>query len=88
LASDWYRQRLRVCQAREVALWRRHIAALEAFARSGFSSSEVNVEARLSEARAQLAHRSTPAYLKELEGTIGADPFHAQVPEETGLSQI
>jgi phosphoenolpyruvate carboxykinase (diphosphate) len=81
LASEWYRERLQVCQAREAALWRRHIAALEAFATTGFSSPEVNVELRLAEARRQLARRSTPAYLKELEGTIGADPFHGEMPE-------
>jgi hypothetical protein len=85
LTSDWYRERLSVCQAREVALWRRHIAALEAFARTGFSSPEVNVESRLSDARRQLANRSTAAYLKELEGTIGADPFHGQVPGGNGV---
>ena len=29
LASDWYRERLAVKQERDVALWKRHVAALE-----------------------------------------------------------
>ena len=31
LASDWYRERLRVKQQRDVALWQRHVHALEEF---------------------------------------------------------
>ncbi len=31
LASDWYQERLRVKQERDIALWQRHAAALEAF---------------------------------------------------------
>jgi hypothetical protein len=66
LASDWYRERLRVKQERDVALWTRHVSALEAAGRP------------LEDARLQLARVSAPAYLQELEGTIGADPFHLQ----------
>jgi phosphoenolpyruvate carboxykinase (diphosphate) len=69
LASDWYRERLATKQERDVALWTRHVAALEA---SGLRD-------RLEEAHLQLARVSAPAYLRELEGTIGADPFHLQV---------
>ncbi|HEY7392173.1 MAG TPA: hypothetical protein VH640_26885 [Bryobacteraceae bacterium] len=79
LASDWYRERLITCQNREVALWRRHVAALEQFQRSGDPAPEFDAEARLFEARGQLARRSAPAYLEELKGTIGADPFYCQV---------
>jgi len=67
LASEWYRERLRVKQDRDVALWTRHLSALES---AGLA---------LEEARLQLARVSAPAYLRELEGTIGADPFHLQV---------
>jgi hypothetical protein len=70
LASDWYRERLAVKQERDVALWTRHVSALEA---SGHEAL------RLAEARVQLARVSAPAYLQELEGTIGADPFHGQI---------
>mgnify|MGYP005811244133 CR=1 FL=1 len=65
LKSDWYRRRLAARQKREVALWRRHAAALEA---AGLTS-------RLEEARAALEHAGSSAYLEELIGTIGADPL-------------
>jgi hypothetical protein len=65
LASDWYRRRLRAKQARDVALWTRHVAALEAFP---------PLDARLEEAGRQLARVASTEYLDELRGTIGADP--------------
>ena len=74
LESDWYKQRLRAKQERDIALWSRHIAALEAFV-SGPGSRQFDVRSRLEEARAQMARVSATAYLAELVGTIGADPF-------------
>ena len=65
LASDWYRRRLRAKQSRDIALWKRHIAALV---------EAPDLVDRLEEARLQLDRVSAPAYLDELEGTIGADP--------------
>ena len=78
LASDWYQERLKVKQERDVALWRRHLAALEAF-RTSAQSAHVDIAARLATAQEQLARVSAPAYLEELLGTIGADPFHGQM---------
>ena len=74
LASAWYRERLVVKQERDVALWTRHVAALEAARIDG---------SRLEEARRQLARVSSTDYLRELEGTIGADPFHGQTDSLT-----
>jgi hypothetical protein len=74
LESDWYKERLRAKQERDIALWIRHIAALEAFV-SGPGSAQFDVRSRLAEARAQMARVSSVAYLAELVGTIGADPF-------------
>jgi hypothetical protein len=75
LGSEWYRERIEVKQARDVALWRRHVAALEgAPASPGLPFAE-----RLEYARAQYARVSSPAYRKELMGTIGADPFKGQI---------
>jgi hypothetical protein len=62
LASDWYNERLRVKQQRDIALWTRHVRAADSEA-----------------AAARLAHVSSPEYLAELVGTIGADPFTKQV---------
>jgi hypothetical protein len=82
LSSDWYRERLRVKQERDTALWRRHVAALEKFQQVGtFASTacDFSLEERARDARDQLARVSSPAYLNELRGTIGADPFKGQI---------
>jgi len=68
LQSGWYRERLETKQARDIALWKRHMASLEA----------ARLCDRLEAARGELARVSSPEYLQELEGTIGADPFHLQ----------
>jgi hypothetical protein len=82
LASDWYRERLAVKQARDLALWTRHVNSLEAFQSGdadGAAAGGLNLASRLSAARTQMAHVGSSAYLDELVGTIGADPFHAQI---------
>jgi hypothetical protein len=66
LESDWYAERLAVKQKRDIPLWRRHVASLEA---AGECAAQ---------ARAELARVASPEYLAELRGTIGADPFHGQ----------
>ena len=79
LASDWYRERLGVKQTRDIALWQRHAAALAAFrtspANQGFASE---LAKRLALVDCQLARVSSPSYLEELRGTIGADAFRGQ----------
>jgi hypothetical protein len=89
LASDWYQERLATKQERDRALWRRHAAALERFragsgrlARCGLGLDERELEERLDLVRRELERVSSPAYLRELRGTIGADPFHGQMPRE------
>ncbi len=81
LASDWYRERLETKQARDVALWTRHVRALDEFAAGGAAKATdgLDIQCRLAEARGQLARVSAPSYLCELVGTIGADPFHGQI---------
>jgi hypothetical protein len=75
MASDWYCERLRAKQTRDVALWTRHLRAIEAFRDSGAGFEGVDIESRLADSRTQLARVSAPEYLSELEGTLGADPF-------------
>ena len=80
LASDWYQERLRAKQERDAALWQRHAAALEAF-RTGPANVTgvcIDLQQRLELVRRELARVISPAYLEELRGTIGADPFHCQ----------
>jgi phosphoenolpyruvate carboxykinase (diphosphate) len=83
LASDWYQERLRVKQERDIALWSRHVRSLEEFrlAEQEFPPrDDIDFESRYALARAQLARVTSPAYLEELVGTIGADPFQGQIP--------
>jgi hypothetical protein len=70
LKSDWYKERLRVKQKRDIALWTRHAEA-------------TGTEA----ASKRLAQVSSPTYLDELVGTIGADPFTLQVGQVSDLSR-
>jgi hypothetical protein len=74
LRSDWYQERLRVKQAIDIALWHRHMRAIEAFRAGGSLSPGLDVEARVALARTQMARVSSLQYLGELRGTIGADP--------------
>jgi hypothetical protein len=76
LESDWYRERLETKQRRDVALWRRHEQALEAATRCGRG---VDLLPLRNVVRDQLARLNSPDYLKELVGTLGADPFHLQL---------
>ena len=82
LASDWYRERLHTKQRRDVALWKRHLASLETFQSS--RGNGIDIESRLAEVRRRLAQVNRAQYLRDLEGTIGADPFHGQMPEAQG----
>jgi hypothetical protein len=75
MESDWYGERLRTKQARDIALWTRHLGALERFRAGCDVLRGVDIDSRLAEACRQLARVSGHGYLKELEGTIGADPF-------------
>ena len=58
-------------------MWKRHAASLEA-ARSSILRWEFDLEARLRNAREQLARVSSEAYRAELIGTIGLDAMFAE----------
>lgn len=76
LASDWYTARLRARQEKDIALWDRHLAALEAFRGSGMTPPPgLELDAREAAARAARERAADPSYLHHLVGTIGADPF-------------
>jgi hypothetical protein len=81
LASEWYQERLRVKQQRDIALWKRHLASLEAFRSTGGRAhpwQRVPLDNLMATAQRQFARVTDTAYLAELEGTLGADPFHGQ----------
>jgi hypothetical protein len=82
LASGWYAERLKVRQERDIDLWNRHVAALEAFRTESsrvHPAQSIDIEGLLKIARQQLARVSAPAYLTNLSGTLGADPLHGQM---------
>ena len=49
MASDWYRERLRAKQTRDVALWTRHLRAMEQFRNSGAAFAGFDIESRLTD---------------------------------------
>jgi hypothetical protein len=87
LASRWYQERLETQQQRDVALWTRHLASLDAAlgdtARSRGSlagtretrSFGADLPRRRALAAAKLKEVSAPAWLDNLQGTLGAQPF-------------
>ncbi|WP_439182067.1 hypothetical protein [Carboxylicivirga taeanensis] len=74
--SDWYKERLTLKQEKEVKFHTEQIAYLENFTSKPENAeikAELNIAGRLEKAKKQLAYVSSAAYLKDLEGTIGAD---------------
>jgi len=79
LSSDWYIERLRIKQQRDIALWQRHVRSLVDFlAQPGHweEAQRLGIPGRLGRARAELARVTAPDYLSTLQGTIGADAVH------------
>ena len=76
-ASDWYRQRLAAKQGVDERLWRRHVAALDAWLAEN-APARTPLAARMRQRRehaaGQLARVTAPAYLEDLDGTLGVDP--------------
>jgi len=78
LESDWYKERLVTKQRRDTVLCMRNIQSLEDFmGRPGYEveAARLGIHEKLMEAQRELVRVSDDAYLKELEGTIGADPI-------------
>lgn len=82
LASDWYRERLQVKQQRDIALWQRHRLTLEGYTLVDPLADRIDIDELKRTVASQLARISSPEYLTELQGTIGADPFRRQMPAE------
>jgi hypothetical protein len=77
LGSDWYQERLRVKQRKDVALWRRHVENLERALENmdAGEAKRLELDTRLAAARDELARVKSAEYLGSLVGTIGADPM-------------
>ncbi len=84
LQSDWYQQRLKIKQERDIRLWERHISALQKFLeQNGYEdeAERLNISARLETAQKKLSCLRSPEYLQQLVGTIGADPLRPSKAE-------
>ncbi len=81
LKSEWYLERLRIRQASEANLLRRHIQYLEQFLANpsyGHEAERLGISERLRQTRATLEETRGPAYLERLKETLGADPVYMQ----------
>ncbi len=77
LASDWYRARLATKQALEIRAWRQHVTYLQKFVSKANYATEADrlgVPERLAKAIKEFNRVQSPAYLTELQGTLGAEP--------------
>ncbi len=77
--SDWYKTRLNLKQDKDKAFYTNQISYLKAFVNTPENVSlveEMDINGRIKKAEAMLAEVSDKAYLKTLEGTIGADPLY------------
>jgi hypothetical protein len=78
LASDWYHERLRTKQSRDIALWKQHVAYLGSVMERDTQvahCAQLRMHERLADARRTLNEVSAPEYLETLVGTLGADPM-------------
>lgn len=79
LESDWYKNRLKLKQQKDIAFHKKQIAYLKEFMGSKCNqiiNEEMNLAERFKQANDLLAHAESKEYLKELVGTIGADPLY------------
>lgn len=78
LNSEWYKNRLKLKQHRDVMLWEKHIDYLENVIECAEYKEEVKrlgLADKLANAYVHLEFVRSSEYLSELVGTIGADPI-------------
>ena len=78
LSSKWYQERLDIKKSRDLDLWTKNIEYLEKFLRMrNFkeASQRLNIKERLEVAKRHFEKVSSPDYIHELKGTLGADPL-------------
>ena len=78
LGSDWYQERLRLKQQRDISHWQEQIVYLEAFKSLPVNQSilqELRIKDKLAYAEKELGNVKPDAYRRSLEGTIGLDPI-------------
>ena len=78
LASDWYAARLAAKQKVDRGLWQRHVEYLDKFLKRASHADEaarLGIAGKLERARKMREETDSPEYLKQLSGTIGAEPI-------------
>ena len=76
LTSDWYRERLKIKQQRDVLLWQSHVAYLDGQVKDRRHGTQIaNLRQRLQNAKQKLDSVMSSEYLQSLVGTLGADPI-------------
>jgi hypothetical protein len=76
LNSDWYMERLKAKQNKDIQLYKRHIVYLSEFAKKeNYEEVIVNlhINEKLEQTKQELAYLSSDEYLNSLVGTIGLD---------------
>ncbi|MBI9041176.1 MAG: hypothetical protein JEY78_07265 [Lutibacter sp.] len=76
--SDWYKERLILKQQKDIRFYIKQISYLEGFISNEENKQlveEMNIKTRLQKVESALKEASSPAYLKNLVGTIGVDPL-------------
>ena len=80
LESDWYQDRLKAKQQRDIKLWQKHCDYLQGFLQKDSHDDVIesmSIKSRLRKAQEMLAYTQDDNYLTSLEGTIGADTLKA-----------
>jgi hypothetical protein len=78
IKSEWYEARLKLKQEKDIDFYKSQINYLEDFIANRNNNiliEEMNIAGRLEKARELLDHAESKQYIKELTGTIGADPL-------------
>ena len=79
LNSTWYKERLELKQQKDISFYDNQITYLQNFIKNPNNEilvSEMNIEDRLHAAKEHYSNVISNDYLKELVGTIGADPLY------------
>ncbi len=78
IKSDWYNERLELKQEKDIAFHQKQISYLKNFMKQGNNAEiieKMEIENKLAKAKKTLAHARSKQYMKDLVGTIGADPL-------------
>ncbi len=79
LNSDWYKERLTIKQTKDIQFYQKQISYLETFIGNDTNSTivtELDLLNKLDKVKELYTKVTADSYLKELEGTIGADPLY------------